>query len=68
MNGTVTKKVNFVNASQNKGLSAFGIALSFDEFGSISWHSFWFSCDGSYSFHFFPRIYNFFDLSITEEI
>jgi hypothetical protein len=33
------KKVNFVNSSQNEGLSPSGIALSFDGFGSISWHS-----------------------------
>jgi hypothetical protein len=28
---------------------------------------FWFSSDGSLSFHFFSRISNFFDLSLTEE-
>jgi hypothetical protein len=62
------KKVNFVNSSQNEGLSPSGIALSFDGFGSISWHSVWFSSDGSFSFHiFFSRISDFFDLSITEE-
>jgi hypothetical protein len=34
----------------------------------ISWHSIWFSSDGSFSFYiFFSRISNFFDLSITEE-
>jgi hypothetical protein len=63
MNWTVKKKVNFVNSSQNEGLSPSGIALSFGEFGSILWHSVWFSSDGSFSF----RISNFFDLSITEE-
>jgi hypothetical protein len=44
------KKVNFVNSSQNKGLSPSGIALSFDGFGSISWHFVWFSSDGSPTF------------------
>jgi hypothetical protein len=33
------KKVNFINLSENEGLSPSGIALSFDGFGSISWHS-----------------------------
>jgi hypothetical protein len=46
-------KVNFVNSSQNKGLSPSGIALSFNGFGSISLHSVWFSSEGSFSFHFF---------------
>jgi hypothetical protein len=36
MNWNVKKKVNFVNSSQNEGLSPSGIALSFDRFGSIS--------------------------------
>jgi hypothetical protein len=67
MDSTVTKKVNFINSSQNKGLSPSGIALSFDGFGPISWHSFWFSSDGYFSFQIFFRISNFFDLSITEE-
>jgi hypothetical protein len=35
MNGTVKKKVNFINSSQNEELSPSGIALSFDGFGSI---------------------------------
>jgi hypothetical protein len=43
MNWTVKKKVHvhviFVNSSQNEGLSSSGIALSFDWFGSILWHS-----------------------------
>jgi hypothetical protein len=39
MNWTVKIKVNFMNSSQNEGLSPSGIALSFDGFGSISWHS-----------------------------
>ena len=56
----------FVNSSQNEGLSPSCIALSFDRFGSISWHSVWFLSDGSSSFHFF-RISNSFDLSITEK-
>jgi hypothetical protein len=38
---------------KNEGLSPSGIALSFDGFGSISWHSVWFSSDGSFSFHIF---------------
>jgi hypothetical protein len=41
MNSTVEKKVNFINSTQNKGLSPSRIALSFDGFGSISWHSLW---------------------------
>jgi hypothetical protein len=36
MNKTVKKKVNFINSSQNERLSPSSIALSFDEFGSIS--------------------------------
>jgi hypothetical protein len=47
------EKVNFVNSSQKEGLSPSGTALSFDGFGSISWHSVWFSSDGSFSFHIF---------------
>jgi hypothetical protein len=39
MDKTVKRKVNFVNSSQNEGLSLSCIALSFDGFGSISWHS-----------------------------
>jgi hypothetical protein len=35
----VKKKVNFINVSQNKGLSPSCIALSLDGFGSILWHS-----------------------------
>ena len=63
----VKKKVNLVNSSQNEGLPPSVIDLSFDVFGSILWHSVWFSFDGSFSFHIFFRISNFFDLSITEE-
>jgi hypothetical protein len=33
------KKINFRNIIQNKGLSPSCIALSFDGFGTISWHS-----------------------------
>jgi hypothetical protein len=44
-----------------------GIAVSLDGFGSISWHSVWFSSDGSFSFYIFFPDSNFFDLSITEE-
>jgi hypothetical protein len=39
---SVKKKVNFINSSQNEGLSPSGIALSFDGFGSISWTVFGF--------------------------
>jgi hypothetical protein len=67
MNWTVKEKVNFVNSSQNKGLFPSCMALSFDGFGSISWHSVWFKSDGSFSFHIFFRISNFFHLKITEE-
>jgi hypothetical protein len=42
MNSTVRKKVNFINSSQNDGLSPSCIALSSDGFDSISWHSVWF--------------------------
>jgi hypothetical protein len=66
MNWTVKKKVNFVNSSQNEGLSPSGIALSFDGFGSISWHS-GFHPTALSVFTFFPRISYFFDLSITEK-
>jgi hypothetical protein len=31
-----------MNSSENEGLSPTCIALSFDGFGSISWHSVWF--------------------------
>jgi hypothetical protein len=41
MNNTVKKKVNFINSSENEGLSPSCIALSFDGFGSISWHTIW---------------------------
>jgi hypothetical protein len=42
-----------MNSSQNEGLSPSCIALSFDGFGSISWHSICFF--GSYTvFTFFP--------------
>jgi hypothetical protein len=33
--------INFINSSQNEGLSPSCIALSFDGPGSISWHSIW---------------------------
>jgi hypothetical protein len=36
----IFKKVNFINSSQNEVLSPSFIALYFDGFGSISWHSF----------------------------
>jgi hypothetical protein len=44
------------------------IALSFDRFGSTSWHSIWFfgSCT-VFTFFFLFRISNFFGLSTTEE-
>jgi hypothetical protein len=38
MNWTVKEKVNFINSSQNEGLSPSCIALSFGGFGSISGH------------------------------
>jgi hypothetical protein len=38
-----------MNSSQNKGLSPSRIALSFDGFDSISWHSLWFSSDSSFT-------------------
>jgi cbb3-type cytochrome oxidase subunit 1 len=63
MNKIVKKKVNFINSSQNEGLSPSCIALSFDGFGSISWHSIWFFR----LFTIFFLISNFFGLSTTEE-
>jgi hypothetical protein len=40
MNNSVKeKKVNFKNSSPNEGLSPSCIALSFNGFGLISWHS-----------------------------
>jgi hypothetical protein len=39
LTGSVKKKINWINLSQNEGLSPSYIALSFDGFGSISWHS-----------------------------
>jgi hypothetical protein len=33
------KKVHFINSSQNEGVSTSCIALSYDGFGSFSWHS-----------------------------
>jgi hypothetical protein len=63
MNKTVKKKVNFINASQNEGLSPLCIALSFDGFGSISWHRIWFF-RLLYRFHnfsfFFPSDFHLF--------
>jgi hypothetical protein len=67
MNGTVKKKENFVNSSQNKGLYPSEIGPSFDGFGSISWHAVWFSSNSSFIFHIFSRISKFVDLSIAEE-
>jgi hypothetical protein len=57
----------FINSSQNKGLSLSSIALSFDGFGWISWHSIWFF-RLLYSFHNFVfRLSNLFSLSTTDE-
>jgi hypothetical protein len=68
MNWTVKIKVNFINSSQNEGLSPSGIALSFDGFGSISWIVLgWFFSRLFYSFHNCFRISNFFGLSTTEK-
>jgi hypothetical protein len=53
MNWSVKKEVNFVNSSQNEGLSPSGIALSFHGFGSIH-GTVWFSSDGSFSSSDFP--------------
>jgi hypothetical protein len=66
MNCTVKRKLHFLNSSQNKGLSPSCIALSFDGFGSISWHCLGFFSGSFTAFHIF-RISNFFGLSITEE-
>jgi hypothetical protein len=60
MNNSVKEKYFFSNSSQNKGLSPSCIALSFNGFGSISWHSIWFFF-GSYTvfttFYGFPTLY-----------
>jgi hypothetical protein len=65
MNNSVKKNVNFINSSQNEGLSPSCIALSFDVFGSISWTLFGFF-GLFYSFHNFSD-FNFFGLSTTDE-
>jgi hypothetical protein len=39
MSKAVKKKVNFINSSRNEELSPSCTALSFNRFGSISWHS-----------------------------
>jgi hypothetical protein len=71
MNKTVKKKVNFINSSQNEGLFPPCLALSFNRFGSISWHSicfvFVFLALLQFSQFFSPRISNFFGLSTTDE-
>jgi hypothetical protein len=54
MNSTVKKKVNFINSTQNEGLSPSCIALSFDGFGSISWHPIWVLSALSHFFSRFP--------------
>jgi hypothetical protein len=46
-------KVNFMNSFQNEGLSPSGIALFFDGFGSVLWHSVLFLSDSSFRFHIF---------------
>jgi hypothetical protein len=51
MNKTIKNKINL---SQNEGLSPSCIALSFDGFGSISWHSIWIFWL-LYSFHNFSH-------------
>jgi hypothetical protein len=55
MNNSVKKKVNSIKFFSNKGLSPSCITLSFDGFGSISWHIICFF--GSfYSFHNFSDL------------
>jgi hypothetical protein len=61
------EKVNFVNSSQNEGLSPSGIALSFNGFGSIFHGTLFGFHPTALSVLPFFRISNFFDLSITEE-
>jgi hypothetical protein len=51
--------LNFINSSQNVGLSPSCIALSFDRFGSISWHSIWVFFRLFYSFHNFSDFLHF---------
>jgi hypothetical protein len=65
MSNSVSKKVNFINWSQNEWLSPSCKALSFDGFDSISWHSIFFS---SFTVFTIFRISKFFGLCITEEI
>jgi hypothetical protein len=65
MNKTVKKKVNFINLSQNEGLSPSCRALSFDEFGSILWHNIWLFFFGSYTvFTFFPPDFQLFSVGV----
>jgi hypothetical protein len=66
---SLLKNVNFINSSQNEGLSPSCKTLSFDGFGSISWHSIWLFWL-LYSFHnFFFRFptYHWRDL-ISENV
>jgi hypothetical protein len=59
--------LSFMNSFQNEKLSLLCIALSFNGFGSISWHNICFF-RLLYSVHnFIFRISNFFGLSTTEE-
>jgi hypothetical protein len=57
------KNTNFINSTQNEGLSPSCTALSFDRFGPISWHSIWVLSTVSYYFPDFQLL----DLSITDE-
>jgi hypothetical protein len=59
-------KVNFVNSSQNEGLSPSGIALSFKGLAQFHGTLFGFHLTALSVFTFF-FISNFFNLSITEE-
>ena len=69
MSKAVKKKVNFINSSRNEGLSPSCTALSFDGFGSISWHSIW--VFGSFTlftiFSGFPTFLANLNLSYTDD-
>jgi hypothetical protein len=61
------EKSKFVNSTQNKRLFPSGIALSSTDLVQFHGTLFDFHLTALSVFTFFPRISNFFDLSITEE-
>jgi hypothetical protein len=59
VNNSVKKNVNFIYSFQNEGSSPSCIALSFDEFGSISCQSIWF-------FRLFYSFHTFWDFQVFQ--